>query len=106
MPNCICGFMFFSGVERHAAECPISILTKERDALLLQVEQARKLIEVMKRGDCWCEMAVGNPMVKGHAIFCQEAARFIEKRNHEFCQYQFSLGQHCLREKGHTGPCK
>lgn len=37
MAACVCGFQFFSGVDRHAAECPISVLTKEKDALVLQI---------------------------------------------------------------------
>jgi hypothetical protein len=66
----------------------------EREVLMRQLEERRDIIDVYKRilgevqaerdrcrealvalkgGDCWCEMAVGNPMVRRHSTGCQMA---------------------------------
>ena len=29
--------------------------------------------------DCWCEVAIGNPMCKGHSLSCVEALRVTKK---------------------------
>jgi hypothetical protein len=37
------------------------------------LDQHREVINKLKRGSCWCEMAIGNPMVKNHSQGCQQA---------------------------------
>ncbi len=31
------------------------------------------LIRRLRRGECWCEMGNGNPMVRCHSVTCDEA---------------------------------
>lgn len=38
----------------------------------------RMALELLKRGSCWCEMAIGNPMVKNHSEGCKLAQRLME----------------------------
>lgn len=45
------------------------------------INKLRAVLRRLKRGDCWCEMAVGNPMVSSHDEACLEAQRLLaEKR--------------------------
>ena len=37
-----------------------------------------KALMDLKRGDCWCEMAIGNPMMRGHSPHCENAKRAME----------------------------
>ena len=30
----------------------------------------KEILKELKRGSCWCEMAIGNPMVNGHSKGC------------------------------------
>lgn len=43
-----------------------------------------KVIIDLKRGDCWCEMSIGNPMVKDHSPECKGARAILA--NEEFSQ--------------------
>ena len=53
-----------------------------KDELFLQnrqrVERVVKLLEALKRGDCWCETAIGNPMQRGHSKSCKEAVEVMK----------------------------
>ena len=31
-----------------------------------------KLLHKLKRGTCWCELGIGNPMMSGHTMLCRE----------------------------------
>ncbi len=45
----------------------------------LQIHQLVRALKGVKRGECWCEMAVGNPMVHKHAPQCLNAQAVIKK---------------------------
>lgn len=36
------------------------------------------VISQLKRGDCWCEMACGNPMFKDHTAGCKLAQQALK----------------------------
>ena len=40
--------------------------------------ELKKVIHLLKRGDCWCEMAVGNPMATEHDKGCLAAKEILE----------------------------
>lgn len=37
-----------------------------------------KALMDLKRGDCWCEVAIGNPMMRNHSPQCENAKRASE----------------------------
>jgi len=36
------------------------------------------VIRGLRRGSCWCEMGIGNPMVSQHTRTCLEASRLMD----------------------------
>jgi len=38
------------------------------------LEAVRKAVDGMDHGGCWCDMAIGNPMVKEHTDACKAMA--------------------------------
>jgi hypothetical protein len=49
--------------------------------LTIECRDCKKLKEIirgLKRGDCWCEMGIGNPMVSSHSPQCIAAQKAIE----------------------------
>ena len=38
--------------------------------LLAEVIESHSAIYALRRGDCWCEMGIGNPMMKEHSQIC------------------------------------
>lgn len=41
--------------------------------------KVREALEKLKRGDCWCEMGIGNPMVREHSPSCVAARAALEQ---------------------------
>lgn len=41
--------------------------------LIMAAPKLLAALEQLKRGDCWCEMGVGNPMVDRHSGVCADA---------------------------------
>lgn len=35
------------------------------------------IIAALKTGDCWCEMGIGNPMVRQHSSVCQSVQALL-----------------------------
>ncbi len=53
---------------------PTTAQSQQREALMDQLREA--LLELRRDSDgvaCWCEMAIGNPMVHGHSKGCELA---------------------------------
>jgi len=50
----------------------------EKVRLITCVTRLKGVVSGLKRGDCWCEMAVGNPMVTSHSASCLAAARVMQ----------------------------
>jgi hypothetical protein len=55
------------------------------DETMLELFEARRRIELLeyvirglKCGDCWCQMAIGNPMYTSHSSACEQARRALE----------------------------
>lgn len=44
----------------------------------LQIKALLNALKEVKRGQCWCEMAVGNPMVHSHSPQCLNAQVVID----------------------------
>ena len=67
------------------ATLSLTTATDTRDVLLEAAETIEKLQTAlwdMQRGpDCWCEMAIDNPMVKEHTIACQQARAALNVRS-------------------------
>lgn len=40
---------------------------------VLSQKQMLDILVGLKRGDCWCEMGIGNPMVREHDVACLQA---------------------------------
>jgi hypothetical protein len=60
------------------------------NALKWATESQREILRVLaalKRGDCWCEMAVGNPMVSYHNEGCSVAASIFDDRSERRQRY-------------------
>lgn len=49
-------------------------LTEQNDRLC-------EAIRGLRRGSCWCEMGIGNPMVKTHSPACVAAAKLAHARD-------------------------
>lgn len=48
-------------------------MRKQRDELVIALSQ-------LKRGDCWCEAGIGNPMMQGgHSYDCNFAKQVIDR---------------------------
>lgn len=45
-------------------------LVFERTELRAEVQRLREALQWLKRGSCWCEMAIGNPMARRHSKGC------------------------------------
>ena len=48
-----------------------------------------EIFQSLKRGDCWCEMGIGNPMYTEHSKGCQMVQQFLEK---EFLEKGLNVG--------------
>lgn len=59
-------------------EALVERLERERTTLADRWLVAREALRALKRGDCWCEMATGNPMVSIHSHACQQARFIVE----------------------------
>lgn len=42
-----------------------------------ELSEAVEIIKALRRGDCWCEKGIGNPMFKVHTNACQHAQDFL-----------------------------
>ena len=54
------------------------IETEKRNYELLK-ECKKTLLNLKRRDSCWCEKAIGNPMVKHHSDACIQARELMEK---------------------------
>ena len=54
-------------------------LTEEIAALRARLDAASQVIDGLRRGDCWCEMAIDNPMIRDHSPQCKAAKQFRDK---------------------------
>ena len=57
--------------------------------MVIQTELVKSVLNGLKRGDCWCEMAVGNPMVSSHDKDClraQALTLMLEEESHVYYQ--------------------
>jgi hypothetical protein len=48
----------------------------------MNIDEAARIIAILtflKRGDCWCEVAINNPMVTEHSRGCIEAKKLYEE---------------------------
>ncbi len=43
------------------------------------LDMALECIRLLKRGDCWCEMAIDNPMVREHSAGCLKAKQVMKE---------------------------
>ena len=46
---------------------------------LLILAELLTVLKALKRGDCWCEMGIGNPMMSRHSPGCLSAQAAIAK---------------------------
>lgn len=54
-------------------EMKIAALGREMESLI-------DVLVGLKRGECWCEVAVGNPMMKGkHSLYCARATILLKE---------------------------
>jgi len=44
-----------------------------------QEDEPLQLLLHLKRGDCWCEMAIDNPMIKSHSDVCKRLQQLFSK---------------------------
>jgi hypothetical protein len=56
-------------VDSNELEIIQEALTGAKDIM----ERSFKALTLLKRGDCWCEMAIGNPMIHDHSEGCKIA---------------------------------
>jgi hypothetical protein len=50
------------------------ITLADAEALENENKSLREALADLKRGDCWCEVAIGNPMCRGeHSSGCKKA---------------------------------
>lgn len=40
--------------------------------------KAVALLRALKRGSCWCEMGIGNPMYRDHSVTCEQVQKFLK----------------------------
>lgn len=78
----------FSETDNDAPEMPrdlqIRTVTASIMELVLDVEsEAAEIINGLKRGSCWCEMGIGNPMMKTHSAACDAARAFVARGGDE-----------------------
>jgi hypothetical protein len=59
------------GPARHAFFAGAELAAPRLDAL-------EKALWGMKRGSCWCEAGIGNPMYGGHTDSCKAARQLLE----------------------------
>lgn len=52
----------------------VNEMRDDRDALLMA-------LRTLQRDDtpCWCEMAIGNPMQRGHSVACTNARAAVDR---------------------------
>jgi len=60
--------------------CPDCLYELRREHADWREEQQRAavIIRGLKRGECWCEVAIGNPMVQTHGVSCLAARAYLE----------------------------
>ncbi len=42
-----------------------------------EVDEFKRLLSEMKHGDCWCEVGIGNPMMRGHSTVCLKVTAML-----------------------------
>lgn len=58
-------------IARVAANLDMAVLGTAQKALMVE------LFNNIRRGSCWCELGIGNPMVKGHSRGCFRVRKFF-----------------------------
>ncbi len=61
-------------------------LTEERmrrEKFEVEARLAEKVVDNLRRGSCWCEVAIGNPMMKGHTWTCLAAQEWMKSKGAE-----------------------
>ena len=43
----------------------------------VKIGQAVLLLYGLRRGDCWCDVGIGNPMMSSHDKVCDEVRAFL-----------------------------
>lgn len=89
-PTCIVCFASMSeGHEcaperlKHRIEKLEEYMARDHLALVEALDLIRKLravIGLLKRGSCWCELGIGNPMVRGHSDACRRAREALDEK--------------------------
>jgi hypothetical protein len=49
-----------------------------------EVKMLRAIVTGLRRGSCWCEMAIGNPMVREHSTVCKAATVIMGEPSDHF----------------------
>ena len=61
-----------------AASDDFQAIERAADRASLEVAKLRRILRALRRGDCYCEAGIGNPMMPGHTEACiaaQEATK-------------------------------
>lgn len=69
--------------DRGAARLPVAVNAREMEIkactlAITELAMASMVIRSLKRGDCWCDMAIGHPLIKSHSEACLSAQQFME----------------------------
>jgi hypothetical protein len=56
-------------LQKEFTNCKSSLQELQREMMIV--------LKGLKRGDCFCEMSIGNPMVKDHTESCKRAMMFF-----------------------------
>jgi hypothetical protein len=43
------------------------------------IAEAVHIVQLVKRGTCWCQMGIGNPLATAHSERCLMAQRFVKQ---------------------------
>lgn len=80
--------MSFYDEPQRTLENEVTQLKTERDFYTMELASAQitlgianALLESLKRGTCWCEVAIGNPMFKQHSLPCREIQRYFDYKD-------------------------
>lgn len=63
----------------------VQVLWEAVERAIDQCDEAAQLLRSLKRGDCWCEAGIGNPMMTNHSPQCRNAKRWLDKNRCNTC---------------------
>jgi len=66
----------------------IGEILEEVEHLKEELTFLRRLTFSLKRGDCWCEIGIGDPRLSSHSVYCSRLSSYFKRIESEQARIQ------------------